>query len=785
MRNTKDIADSVFKIRDEYLEQKRVKNKKIKRACAAVSVFSMAGIITAGTVHFISHNPHPDREPDQIPVVEEIPDIIVTTAGKSQVTSATASSVNVSETTAIVTTSIKNGGINTSSVRNDISPSGTTSSAAGEKTSVGTTVTSVFIQTSVQANTDNKQTTTVSINDDIDYEEVIRMKVEYVKKYFAALSAAAISSSMIPGTVNAESVYTPKAYAPGYEYIKTICEEPGLVDYSGNDKFDAYDLYALYAYIHEQSSVPEDIAKKCSENGDINKDGNIDNSDFDILYSTYFAGYDRESMYNYTEGEATGKIITEGIEESNDEQRATHYKRHMSPDCTPEETEKYFNEYVDESYTYGSESIKNSFLDLLFETSFFAAPDTFGPYIDYRYISFSEAVENSGLSYDINADGKEDMKDLYDFYLYDILMCNEYEYAEARNFLNYGPEKIEIINGFKFISYANEVPIGEMLTISAEDKELLRSNCKAWYDLAENYIVLSDYNFNSPLDVIARYIMSRNELDEINTRTPYYINYRGDLEIYEHSVAEEFIYHLSAWLYTYFDNNRTSASPSGTEEYDAKFGSGIFDSAILSDNELYISTFKNYQDEIKKGNKEVIEMLDVNGDGKIDGYDVESVALYSQDLYHGIAPEFSIVPQEQWDHIRNAFDADKDGVSGTFVDKYILEGVVGDFLSEYERDVYYLRLAEMKGIVDLSDIRPLLERVCKEKETGDVNLDGTITAVDASEVLTYYSEVSVEAEVNNVTEAKMHYMADFNSDGVVDNRDASAILTVYAENSIK
>jgi hypothetical protein len=106
-------------------------------------------------------------------------------------------------------------------------------------------------------------------------------------------------------------------------------------------------------------------------------------------------------------------------------------------------------------------------------------------------------------------------------------------------------------------------------------------------------------------------------------------------------------------------------------------------------------------------------------------------------------------------------------------------------ITQYMLDVYYLDLVEKKGLVDLSDIRPFIEKLCKDKEKGDVDLDGMVTAVDSCEVLKYYSQLSVDADIAPVTEAKMEYLADYNGDGVIDSVDASAILTTYSENSVK
>ncbi|WP_295076974.1 dockerin type I domain-containing protein [Ruminococcus sp.] len=180
------------------------------------------------------------------------------------------------------------------------------------------------------------------------------------------------------------------------------------------------------------------------------------------------------------------------------------------------------------------------------------------------------------------------------------------------------------------------------------------------------------------------------------------------------------------------------------------------------------------------------DLYDINKDGKINGFDTYSFILYVSDLRNGITAENSVLPVDQWNFIDTKVDLDNDDIAGTFVDFTIFTYVTGflDDVSDYELDIYYLELVEKKGLTDLSDIRPYIEKLCEDKETGDVDFDGMVTAADASQVLHYYSQLSVDEEVSLVTESMMQYMADCNVDGIVDSVDASAILAAYAQNSV-
>ena len=62
---------------------------------------------------------------------------------------------------------------------------------------------------------------------------------------------------------------------------------------------------------------------------------------------------------------------------------------------------------------------------------------------------------------------------------------------------------------------------------------------------------------------------------------------------------------------------------------------------------------------------------------------------------------------------------------------------------------------------------------------GDIDENGTVDSIDASAVLTYYSQVqtgSIKEELTDVQISK----ADINNDNVIDAIDAAGILTYYA-----
>ena len=184
---------------------------------------------------------------------------VSTYASSSPKTSTTASSAIESKTSMI-----------TSAVSHTVSDVKTT----------GSSVAAVKVTT---ADTNKTPIATTTDINEIDCEEVIRMKVDYVKKYLAALSAAAIASSGNPISANAESLFTPKALDPKVDSILYIEDNLDIFDFDGNEKINTMDAYALYTYVNDASELPEGYAERCEAKGDVNSDGKVDFVDSNIF----------------------------------------------------------------------------------------------------------------------------------------------------------------------------------------------------------------------------------------------------------------------------------------------------------------------------------------------------------------------------------------------------------------------------------------------------------------------------------------------------------------------
>ena len=777
MRDTKEIADAVFRIRDEHLAEMRKKRIRMEKACAAVSAVAAVCIITAGAVHYGAANRKLDiKSPESVTAVTESTKETVTTESTSSAVTtsseshSTTAAASATKPTAAVTavnavTTYKLTATNVSSAVKNTENVGTSITAAkGDVPAAVTTVPTPI---------------TIDLSDD-DCKEVIRMKVMEVKKYLAALSAAAMASSGVSMPANAESLYTPKPIDSLADAVLYIEENTDKMDFDGSGKLDGFDAYALFTYMNEPESLPDGYAERCAAYGDFNKDGAIDTLDTDLLREVCEIRYTQEDYVNYFEN--SEYLIPA------DAELKKHVCRTISPDAPAEVREKLLNSvYVDESYTYGSDENRNSFIDYFFFNLNNVAY-SLDKYNDAYYKRFLENYDAEKYSFDINEDGVVDLKDLYDIYIFDVASADEEGFFSNNYYFGQFNLVEEVTGNIVCIHADYEHPLRSRLSMPEESKQQLWDKCKPLYDYVYSFI---DYNKDDmPLcnlnsfDIIARYIISNTDIDIINKRSLYYVQYRGEIMLCDHSVSEAFVSDLDSILRKNFNkaDGNYNENPMGNESY--KYHLAIADHDYMHDNDIYRAMIAETKDVLKSGLKN--DMFDINKDGSINTLDSYVFSLYVNDISAGRTAEESILPADMWNFIDQNVELDNDDIPGTFGDFMLYQAAVGSPFEQpqYKLDIYYLQLLEKKGLVDLSDIRPYIEQLCKGKEAGDVDFDGQLTAVDASMVLGYYADKAVDEEVSNVTVVHMEYMADVNTDGSVNSLDASEILSTYAANSV-
>ncbi|WP_303805401.1 CAP domain-containing protein [Ruminococcus flavefaciens] len=116
--------------------------------------------------------------------------------------------------------------------------------------------------------------------------------------------------------------------------------------------------------------------------------------------------------------------------------------------------------------------------------------------------------------------------------------------------------------------------------------------------------------------------------------------------------------------------------------------------------------------------------------------------------------------------------------------KYIGVGYYEKLDDEGDLCTYWVQLFMDSGDVEYTDF-PSVKVIQNEAafEKGDVNGDNAINAIDASEVLTEYANVS--SGRGSHFSAAQKTAADMNTNGTVDAVDASIILGIYASNATK
>jgi len=143
--------------------------------------------------------------------------------------------------------------------------------------------------------------------------------------------------------------------------------------------------------------------------------------------------------------------------------------------------------------------------------------------------------------------------------------------------------------------------------------------------------------------------------------------------------------------------------------------------------------------------------------------------------------EFDVQKSYSGENIANYYKKSTTGVMNAWVnsEKHYENILSSDYenigVGIYEKDNVYYWVQVFTA--DAQDINDLIDDV-PEFIPGDVSDDGIINAIDASLVLSMYSQMS-SGNASEYPEAQIK-AADVNNDGVVNSADASAILKYYA-----
>lgn len=145
----------------------------------------------------------------------------------------------------------------------------------------------------------------------------------------------------------------------------------------------------------------------------------------------------------------------------------------------------------------------------------------------------------------------------------------------------------------------------------------------------------------------------------------------------------------------------------------------------------------------------------------------ETLRTIGDDVFFGCDNLDLYIPQSVESIGSNALGIHIDPHSGEFVSVYgfLVKGVSGSKAEQYA----------VENGIDFIDMNNYL--------SGDVNNNGFVDAIDASDILEEYSKASTGFPLMFTKKKKI--MGDMNHDGIIDAADASAVLSLYAELSTK
>ncbi len=360
----------------------------------------------------------------------------------------------------------------TSSAARTTRTSDTTAPVASSASAVRTSATAVPVTV----------VTTVSLPETTAVTSVTTDKGEsdmkkYSKKKYAALisaiSIAAGSSGIVSSAENNIPVVNDEATALLY-----IAENPTLMDFDGNGEFNTYDAYAALVYLYDKAVLPAECAEKVEKNADVNNNGEFDGFDVDLLV--------RYCYQNFVKG---------------------------NYDAVERDTS---------SYPYNSDYYSNLFV------SQFDSLEKYGydAYYEMEFLKFIRKIDLGEIDLDFNCDGKADLYDLYDVYLYTIL-SNENSLFNSLN------------NGKSAIS--------EQVNIDSAQIDRIFEKCKFVYVNNED---------TDDLNLIARYILTHNDITVEATTAEYYTVPYGSIELFDVKVEEHFVNCLMNWMKMYVNVNQ-------------------------------------------------------------------------------------------------------------------------------------------------------------------------------------------------------------------------------------
>ncbi len=750
-------------------------NKKRRKSIPLIYRLSAAAVFTAAAIGIgIGLN---TVKPPKISDFRESEIVTETTAVNNPTTEKV---TDKNDVTAVSTTtaSVSGGNERTSVVQAPLETSVYTSYSK-----FSATVTSV--STAAKSTTKGSQnitTTTTNKNSELEKEENMQKRINEILSMF---TAAMVTGSLVPGTGNAEQHEIRKfGFQADYPYF----EEHELdFDFDSNGKFDYRDLYYLtykVEYDMDMKIYNNERRKGANEQQILDKYGTLD----DLLPPEIREKIEKNADVPY-DGEFNGEI------DSYDQFSLKHY--YYDKYITKQHNLEVFD--VNADYPKLTTSDKCGFKEYFIKLFIVDVPFSYDEELyDYaKTNSLFDSIMYNVINVDIDGDGIKSIYDFYDLKRYYNCVYSEqcYQYCLENSIVDYKGIDYDkpLIDTIADETY-NKLIRRYAADYLKENKtffEISGLTEKEWEKAKKVYNEIEDMMFtwfnDDPSDAyknLLGYFRTFYELKDEMKNVDMYNAYKPTFSIASYLKECDDPDDMNAD----FVNDLIGAAAYIKIDYiiEADFNTKAdIDLSDIETMEKAEEICKKVMNDIESGK---MSLPDVNFDGKCNCLDYLFVQMYATSLHYHKTAEESLLPVEVWNYIDTQIDFDNDGVSGDFIDINVISMMSllygGGWTEEIDKELsqYYVLLS---GQANENEFSAFMANCTADKEDGDVNLDGKITAVDASAVLSYYADSSVEGEINEVTEQRMNLMGDFNSDGTVDSRDASGILSRYAELSVQ
>ena len=515
-----------------------------------------------------------------------------------------------------------------------------------------------------------------------------------MKKFLAAMAAAASLTNLVP--VSSFADYQPDIDSELQAYFDDIDAGTIDADMDGNGVIDRNDCFILTSFASckglsglvspEDELTSEQIAAAKAK-GDINGDGELNEDDAELLenYYTYKNGYilDDYDMNNYKNKDGKTSFI---------------------------------------SYTIASNLIDSA--------------SSTGAMFKYT----NDLMKKDPSLFDVNEDGKTDIYDMYEYYLYCYIQRVDYDHAtQDRTML---PEKsfnnsknLKDKYGFDAYRY-NSVLLSYICNNEFDLAWIIEQN---YYDYYNELVNNADWLNGDYVDITAEFEKITADLDpDDEEAAKYYTEYLRELNKKNlESASKQMIsqkYTDAPRLFTANAKECTiTAGMTVVEDNSWKINKYFGDGGEEFDDDLCNSLLEQYEQDVLNG---TVAPPDINGDRVVNNDDNAALNTYFSDLLTYKNAKESTLDEKTWNYIDKQLDINNNGICGDLYDVMVASTCILKHLGAAELsnavDAYYAKLDEQNQIAEIEHIKYLegLKGITVTR-SGDANNSGSVNMADA------------------------------------------------------